>query len=286
MKKNISRFYLIILIMIFVILQFSIVTAETKNNNPMLKAIMINGRDIEPEFEMFTTEYVITVGESVDEVNIKAIPDDENATIEILGNTKLKLGRNKIEIKVTAEDGQAKQSYFVYITKGNSESANANLKEITIKDCELAPAFEKNTINYAFEYPGNLEKVEIQAIPEDNEAKVEIIGNENLEKVTQNIEIKVTAKDNETVKTYYLIAKKLGTLIESPEGKENEQYAEYKMETEENLQEVEKENGVKITNKENNEDSTLYILIEVLIPIIILMIIKIVHGRRKSKNEK
>ena len=34
---------------------------DAKNNNPMLKAIKINGIDIEPTFDMLTTEYVVNV---------------------------------------------------------------------------------------------------------------------------------------------------------------------------------------------------------------------------------
>lgn len=207
--------------MILILLtQYQIVLAAMPNNNPMLKDIKINGNSIEPKFQMFTTEYIITVGEEIEKIEVEGIPDDEKAKVEIKGDTTLKSGRNEIEIQVTAEDGQAKQSYFVYVTKGNSNQTNANLKELNIENVELAPIFDKNTINYALEYPEKLDKLKIEAIPEETEAKVEIIGNENLKETIQNIEIKVTAKDGETIKTYYLIAKKAGIEVESPEGEE------------------------------------------------------------------
>ena len=86
-----------------------------------------------------------------------------------------------------------------------------------IGEYELAPNFSPDTINYAFEYPQNLESLDIEAIPENQNAKVEIIGNENLKEVTQNIQIKVTAEDGQTVKTYYLTAKKAEGQVENPE---------------------------------------------------------------------
>lgn len=272
--SKLKNLVIILITSLILIMQFSVVNAVAKNNNPMLKEIKINGKDIEPQFEMFTTEYVLTMGNEVEKIEIEAIPDDEKASVEIKGNTKLELGRNEIEIQVTAEDGKAKQSYFLYITKGDAESTNANLKEIKIKDCELAPAFEKNTINYAFEYPENLEKVEIEAIPEDSEAKVEIIGNENLKEVTQNIEIKVTAKDEQTIKTYYLIAKKSGMAVENPDGEENNELIE------ENKQEQE---VIEIREKENS-NIIIYILIGISILVIILITMKLFIERRK--NEK
>ena len=179
MKNKVRIFFTIISSIIFILAQFSTVNATAKNNNPMLKDIKIDGYSIEPKFEMFKTEYILTVEEEVDKVEIEAIPDDEKASVEIKGNTTLEFGRNEIEIQVTAENGQAKQSYFLFITKGDSSQANANLKEIKIKNIELAPIFDKNTINYAFEYPESLEQLKIEALPEDEEAKVEIVGNAN-----------------------------------------------------------------------------------------------------------
>ena len=195
------------------------------------------------------------------------------------------MGRNEIEIQVTAEDGQTKQSYFLYITKGDSSQANANLKEIKVKNAELAPYFDKNTINYALEYPESLEKLEIEAVPEDSNAKVEIIGNENLVETTQNIEIKVTAKDGQTIKTYYLIAKKAGIPVEEPEGKEPES---------EEIQENEIENNNNITNELQDKDINdskdfnigWYFIIALVVIVIIVIIVKIILEKRRRKNEK
>ncbi|MCI8760789.1 MAG: cadherin-like beta sandwich domain-containing protein [Clostridia bacterium] len=259
MKKIITS-----IIMVIVLWQCSVVSAVALNNNPMLKDIKIDGQSMEPKFEMFTTEYVLTVGEEVEKIQVEPIPDDEKAKIEIKGNTTLQKGRNQIEIQVTAEDGQAKQSYFLYITKGRQEQANANLKELKIESVELAPTFDKNTIQYAFEYPQNLEKLKIEAISEAQGAKVEIIGNENLKEVTQNIEIKVTAKDNQTIKTYYLIAKKAGKEVENPEG--NEPLKD------------------EITQENNNKK--FYAIFIILAIIMVVIIGKFIIGRGKAKNEK
>ena len=274
--NKLKNLVIILIASIIIIMQFSIVNAVAKNNNPMLKEIKINGKDIEPQFEMFTTEYVLTIDEEIEKINVEAIPDDEKASVEIKGDTNLKLGRNEIEIQVTAEDGRAKQSYFLYITKGDSINTNANLKVLKIKDCELAPTFEKNTINYAFEYPEYLKKVEIEAIPEDNDAKVEIIGNENLKEIVQNIEIKVTAKDGQTIKKYYLIAKKLGMTVESQTGEEEQ--------TEENGPRIEIIGETEEVEKEEKSSIMIYILLGILVFIIIVMTIKIVIERRKNKK--
>lgn len=220
MKKNIilKCVFVIAIMVIFNFFQINISNAvDEKNNDPMLKGIKINGVDINPTFEMFTTEYVVNVDSNVTTAKIEAIPDDSNAKVKILGDENLKDGRNVFEINVTAENGKDKQDYYVYITKGDKEKSNANLKSLKIGEYELAPNFSPDTINYAFEYPQNLESLDIEAIPENENSKVEIIGNENLKDVTQNIQIKVTAEDGQTVKTYYLTAKKAEKQVENPE---------------------------------------------------------------------
>lgn len=149
---------------------------------------------------MLTTEYVVNVDNSVEKVEIEAIPDDSKAEVNVIGDKNLKEGRNVFEINVVAENGKDKQSYYIYITKGEKEKSNANLKSLKVGEYELAPKFDTNTINYAFEYPKDMEYLNIEAIPENEKSKIEVIGNENLKDVTQNIQVKVTAEDGKTVK--------------------------------------------------------------------------------------
>ena len=264
--QNSIKIFLLLMIMVFMMGQLVVVKAETKNNNPMLKDIKIDGNEIEPTFEMFTTEYIVQVPEETTQIQIEAIPDDENANVEIIGNTEnLEIGRNEIEIKVTAEDGIATQSYYIFVTRGNNQNTNANLKSLVIANTELAPTFDSNNINYAVEYPKDLEQLEIEAVPEDEEATVNIIGNENLTEITQTIEVQVTAQDGQTQKTYYVIAKKAGMEVESSEGED-----------------ISQEDG---NTKENTSENIPLKVIGILI-IIIIVIIAIIVILRKAKNRK
>lgn len=264
--QNSIKIFLLLMIMVFMMGQLVVVKAETKNNNPMLKDIKIDGNEIEPTFEMFTTEYIVQVPEETTQIQIEAIPDDENANVEIIGNTEnLEIGRNEIEIKVTAEDGIATQSYYIFVTRGNNQNTNANLKSLVIANTELAPTFDSNNINYAVEYPKDLEQLEIEAVPEDEEATVNIIGNEDLTEITQTIEVQVTAQDGQTQKTYYVIAKKAGMEVESPEGED-----------------ISQEDG---NTKENTSENIPLKVIGILV-IIIIVIIAIIVILRKAKNKK
>ena len=267
LKNTMKKIIFIMIIIMFNSFQISNVNAtDAKNNNPMLKAIKINGIDIEPTFDMLTTEYVVNVDNSVEKVVIEAIPDDSKAKVNVVGDKNLKEGRNVFEINVVAENGKDKQSYYIYITKGEKEKSNANLKSLKVGEYELAPKFDADTINYAFEYPKNIEYLNIEAIPENEKSKIEVIGNENLKDVIQNIQVKVTAEDSQTVKTYYLTAKKEGIEVENPEGKEPI-----------------------IENKKNKEveDTGIffYIIIVIMVTIIISIAIKLVIERRKNEKK-
>lgn len=276
MIKKIVTIFFMIMITILCVGQLSIVKADEKNNDPMLKDIKINGEEINPSFEMFTTEYIVQVPEETTSIQIEAIPDDENASVEIIGDTdNLTIGRNQIEIKVTAENGIATQSYYIFVTRGNEEESNANLSSLTVKDVELAPNFNRNVINYAIEYPQELEKLEIEAIPEDDDATVSIIGNEHLTEISQTIEINVTAKDGQTIKTYYIIAKKAGMEVENPEGKET------------NVENIvaEETNRESETKKETSENIPLKVMSIFIIIIVIIAFVLIIKFFMKAKQK-
>lgn len=219
MKKKLKKVFILLLMIVLVIIPISYVNAETRNNNPLLREILINGETSQIEFDQFITDYVIGIEE--EEINIEAIPDDPNASVEIIGNTKLNEGKNEIEIKVTAEDTKTTQSYYLHITRGDTEKANANLKILEIEGITLNPKFNNKDINYYIEYEGIIDSLNILAIPENEKAKIEIIGNENYNTGTIHVvKVLVTAEDEITTKTYQIIAKKAGEDAEDPRGLE------------------------------------------------------------------
>ena len=123
MKKNIFRVFFIMLLLTN-ILYVTKVDAVMKNNNPLLREIKIDGEDIKPEFDQFITDYVLAVDENKEKIEIEAITDDPNASVEIIGDTNLKKGKNDFELKVTAEDEKTTYSYFLHITRGNKEKSD------------------------------------------------------------------------------------------------------------------------------------------------------------------
>lgn len=84
------------------------------SSNNYLKTLEIDGYEI--TFDKETNEYKITVKGDVSSLEIKAIPEDNRARVEITGNEKFKKGNNVVTITVTAEDGSTRE-YKINVNK-------------------------------------------------------------------------------------------------------------------------------------------------------------------------
>lgn len=84
------------------------------SSNNYLKTLEIDGYEM--TFDKETNEYKITVKGDVSSLEIKAIPEDNRARVEITGNEKFKKGNNVVTITVTAEDGSTRE-YKINVNK-------------------------------------------------------------------------------------------------------------------------------------------------------------------------
>ena len=91
--------------------------------------------------------------------------------------------------------------------KNEEKSTNKALKSLDIESISLAPEFNKDTTSYTVTVGKDVEKLNINAVPENENAKVTITGNENLQIGENTVKISVTAEDG-TVRTYTIIVKK------------------------------------------------------------------------------
>lgn len=178
---------------------------NVKEDNAFLKIMRVNREGINPSFDKDIKEYYLIVDENVRELDITAIPENNEAQVNITGNKNLKNGLNKIKIKVTSKDKTKTNEYIINVTKtSNEKNANADLEMLAIEYFELIPEFDKNVTNYSVEVSNEVDKLNILAISSDESAKVDISGNENLKIGNNNIIINITAKNGVTNKKYYI----------------------------------------------------------------------------------
>ncbi len=95
---------------------------ESISSNSYLTNIIVKGKKL--KFDAKKNEYNLTITEKEKELDITAVPADENSVITIEGNENLKVG-SQIKITVTAEDGSI-QEYYLNIS-GIKKSANVFL---------------------------------------------------------------------------------------------------------------------------------------------------------------
>jgi hypothetical protein len=291
-KMKISKLIKILMISLIIFMQPTFVKAETRNNNPLLREILIDGETMNQEFDQFIADYVFATDK--ESINIQAIPDDPNAQVEIKGNTKLKDGNNDIEIKVTAEDKKTSKSYFLHITKGNKDLANANLKSLEVKGYGLNPAFNSKDVEYLITYEGSINNLNIEAIPENEKATVQVLNNSDFSSMYHVVTIKVTAENGITNKEYKVIAKKIKD-GNSEDEEENEGGLESNTEkTEEVSNEIDENNendeskdeildeeNVNL-NKENEKEQNNFIVIGIVVGVLIIAFI--IYMIRKKKK--
>ena len=116
-----------------------------------LSKLSIEGYELNKKFDKDTLEYSVEVPNDITKVNIKATATDDNAEINGDGEQEVREGNNKLEIKVTAENGDVKTYIInVNVKELNPITVKIDKKEYTIinkeDEIEVPEGFEKTTI--------------------------------------------------------------------------------------------------------------------------------------------
>lgn len=178
---------------------------EEKSSNKALSSLSIEGVELTPKFDKETTQYTVKVEEDVKELKINAKAADSKAKVSIEGNKDLKEGDNVIKIKVTAEDSTTR-TYFITATKGETAGTTTDTKlqlsTLSISRVELD--FKPETYSYEFSLSSYVKNLDITATPNQEDAKVEITGNEELKAGKNVITILVSSANGEETANYQL----------------------------------------------------------------------------------
>lgn len=92
---------------------------ELVKANTKLKSLKVDKFKI--DFNADTKKYTLSVPYKTKKLNILAEAENPNATITMEGNTTLKVGRNVINIVVTSEDTENKDTYVLSVTREKEE---------------------------------------------------------------------------------------------------------------------------------------------------------------------
>ncbi len=146
-----------------------------------LASLEVSAGALSPEFSGATTNYTVTVGNSVTSTMMTATTLESDATLRInnepaqsgqpFGPIALAVGQNAIPIVVTPK-GSAPKSYTVTVIR----SANVNLSGLVFSAGALSPSFAPDTVNYTVAAPNSAAQTTITATAEQAGSTITIGG--------------------------------------------------------------------------------------------------------------
>jgi len=252
---------------------------NVQKDNTNLQVLRLNREGLTPTFDKETKEYYITIPNEVQNLEVLALSENPNSSIEITGNTDLKEGLQIITIYVDAEDKTKKSTYTIQVTKTKDiELANTNLEMLAIENVFLNPPFDMDVINYKAEVSNEAEKVNLLAIPEQEQAMAKITGNEALQEGNNQITVEVTAPNGFTKKKYQI------NVYKRNREEEQKYQAEQKLKNEmlEQAYEISELNTKTQENKEESKKNFATIGIAV----VVMVAIGIIFGVYKIRSHK
>ena len=260
----------------------------TTSNDSSLKILRLSEEGIVPEFLPDIKDYYFVTNKDFTNLNITAIPNNSDANVRINGNDNLNEGINKITIDVTSKDKTSKSTYTINLTKTkNVEDANANLETLAVENVYLEPIFDTNTLNYKASISNNIENLNIFAVPENANGKVEIEGGSNLREGTNIVNIKVTAPNGFSFRNYQVIIHRR-TLEEDEEYKEEQEASAKKLSTileeQENIENIKEENNKEEAEENKKNDVIKKVIIVIGLIIIVTAEIIIIKKRKTKRN--
>lgn len=255
---------------------------NVSDDNTNLSILRLDQEGISPDFNKDIKEYYFVTDKSINSINITAIPENSGATVTIAGNKNLKIGENTIDIKVESKDKSKTSVYKIYVTKTkNIELANANLETLAIRQGVLEPEFDSNMTKYKVEIGNNIDKIDILAVPQKENATVKIIGNGEMKEGDNQVQVVVLAENGTTNKKYDVI-------VHRRDQEEEKKYAEerkYQAERLSTILEEEKQNVQKNNEEVQNKSNILFIAILISILAIVFSVF-IYRHKFKNGNKK
>ena len=251
---------------------------QAKSNVATLANLGIKGQYDFTGFRAAKTSYSVTVPNEAESVEIYASKGQSGQKITGTGLKQLKEGTNAINVVVTAEDGTTTKTYTINIERKSAETTDNKeenteeqpeetsteeeetfgLKDLKIDGLELTPEFKTDVYEYSAELKEDKTSLELTTIATEENAEIEVTGNEDLKDGENIITVIVKEKETDKTATYQITVNKI------------------KEET--NITEA-------IVNNIDNKTKEMIILgIGILALIIVVIIIVIVNKKRNSNN--
>ena len=136
-------------------------TDEIDAANANLETLAIREGTLNPEFSNDMTEYQVEIPNSMENINILAIPQRENATVKILGNDKINIGDNSIQVIVTAKNGTTIKKYYINVHRRSEEEETEHHIEEELQAKKLSSIMQEDNIEEKIENNNQVEETKL-----------------------------------------------------------------------------------------------------------------------------
>lgn len=189
---------------------------DSRSSNTNLKSLSLNKGTI--DFNKNNTSYTVKYEHDINDITITATSEDSKSKVTGAGNKKLNDYMNEFKITVIAENGSTKTYVIKAIRKDSAGNygkldTDNSVKSITIKGYDLKFSKDIKKYNVLVE---DVDKLEINVIPNSATATTSIENNENLKTGLNVITIKIVA-ENGNIDEYILNVYKIGKELASEE---------------------------------------------------------------------
>ena len=186
---------------------------SVKSSNNYLSSITISAGNLSPEFYRETFEYTVeNLPEDIVELEINATAEDERAHISGLGVVSLNPGENRIQIEVTAENENVREYVLIVNRKQDLVESDLRLTSLEISQINkngefntLEIPFDKETFEYNVEVDNDIVDLDVNPTVEREGIIVETTGEKNLKDGENIVSITLTAQNDDTIQTSYVI---------------------------------------------------------------------------------
>ena len=210
-------------------------TTTTKSSNANLSNLGIRPNDF-TGFRPGTTAYNVTVPNDVDQVTVYANLQDSKASLTGTGTKSLNVGRNALNVVVTAENGTQK-TYTINVTReeqteqepeenttpeetvepddSETSTSTSDLIKLEVTGYELTPEFSPDIYSYTLDLNGDVSSLDVVAEGANHNVSVEIVGNTDLVEGENIITVLVHNEETDTNSTYQIVVNKISADLEA-----------------------------------------------------------------------
>ena len=190
---------------------YKIYVTKTNNKeqvNTNLQTLAIEGTILSPELSTQTTTYVASVENNITNLNILAIPEDENATVKIEGSKNLKEGDNEVIVTVLAENDVTFKKYIIKVTRKTIPQMEIEEEQREKNEKQLEEMIENVKQNQQ-----GILKTEIDKQKEQDKTNDDIIENILIDNSKEIEDVEQTQNKGETQNGLFIIGGVIAFLI-------------------------------------------------------------------------